>query len=264
MTEVPSELDQVTTSFHVRSWLKAGEAVIRPARSRARASVASTSWAADARAKAIARARAKVRRYCAANRLTTLFTLTYADEPSTEQTIDKDMRGFIRRLRRAAGGDAFPYCWVREGGLESRWHVHLALQGHGLSELASRLWTAGAVDIERTGARSKLDRARCVASYLLKEINPSSGLGRGRPSYHVGRGFQPPFEDRLVDSLADGVEWADRTQGSLVPIDTWLHTDSDLVPRLRTYDVAPASGRQWAAVPRAEWEVAAGATHARV
>jgi hypothetical protein len=69
------------------------------------------------------RARTRVRRYCAANRLNRLATLTYRGEGCHErQRLSGDVGGFFRRLRQGIGGAAFPYLWTGE------WHK----RGHGL------------------------------------------------------------------------------------------------------------------------------------
>ena len=67
-------------------------------------------------AEAARRARGKVRRYCAANRLNRLGTLTYRGEGchDTDQLVT-DVGVFFRRLRRELGGKPFAYVWVRSG-----------------------------------------------------------------------------------------------------------------------------------------------------
>jgi hypothetical protein len=84
------------------------------------------SWSADPERPAIEaarRARGKVRRYCAANRLNRLGTLTYAGEGCHDPlTIRADMAEFFKRFRSILGGELFPYLWVPE------WHK----SDHGL------------------------------------------------------------------------------------------------------------------------------------
>src|SRR4051812_35660089 len=74
------------------------------------------------RTEADRRARGKLRRYVAANRLTRLVTLTYADANHDAHAFRGDIALFIRRLRREIGKDAFAYAWVPE------WHK----SGHGI------------------------------------------------------------------------------------------------------------------------------------
>ncbi|MGH7735462.1 MAG: rolling circle replication-associated protein [Gemmatimonadales bacterium] len=76
----------------------------------------------DSREDAARRARGKVRRYCAANRLNRLGTLTYGGEGNHDPAeLRADVGGFFRRLRGSLG-ERFPYLWVPE------WHK----SGHGL------------------------------------------------------------------------------------------------------------------------------------
>src|SRR4051812_12416326 len=75
------------------------------------------------RAEAARRARGRLRRYCAANRLNRLGTLTYAGEGFHDPArIRSDLGSFFRALRSRLGGRPFPYVWVPE------WHPG----GHGL------------------------------------------------------------------------------------------------------------------------------------
>jgi len=68
------------------------------------------------------RAKRKVRRYCAANGLNRLGTLTYRGEGCHESgELRRDLSRFWRRLR-AGVGEVLPYLWVPE------WHSG----GHGL------------------------------------------------------------------------------------------------------------------------------------
>ena len=65
-----------------------------------------------AREEAARRARAKVRRYCAANRLNRLGTLTYAGQGCHDPNLGQgDAAGFFKRLRVELGGKALPYLW---------------------------------------------------------------------------------------------------------------------------------------------------------
>jgi hypothetical protein len=75
------------------------------------------------RAEAGRRARTKVRRYCAANRLNRLGTLTYAGTGCHDpRQARADAGEFFRELREQLDGESLPYLWVPE------WHPG----GHGL------------------------------------------------------------------------------------------------------------------------------------
>ena len=66
--------------------------------------------AVRAQEEAARRARAKIRRYCAANRLNRLGTLTYAGAGCHDpQELRGDLAGFFRGLRAELGGEPFPY-----------------------------------------------------------------------------------------------------------------------------------------------------------
>jgi hypothetical protein len=68
-------------------------------------------------AEAARRARGKVRRYCAANRLNRLGTLTYAGDGCHDMTeLITHLGAFFRGLRRELGGDPFAYVWVQWPG----------------------------------------------------------------------------------------------------------------------------------------------------
>jgi hypothetical protein len=65
------------------------------------------SWQEAAR-----RARGRLRRYCAANRLNRLGTLTYGPPFCTDAAqVRQDLGVFFRGLRESLGGDPFPYAW---------------------------------------------------------------------------------------------------------------------------------------------------------
>ena len=75
------------------------------------------------RQEAARRARTKVRRYCAANRLNRLGTLTYAGDGCHDPRKARAHAGrFFRDLRRGIDDRELPYVWVPE------WHAG----GHGL------------------------------------------------------------------------------------------------------------------------------------
>jgi hypothetical protein len=60
------------------------------------------------------RARTGVRRYCAANRLNRLGTLTYGPPFCRDPKVLREHVGrFFRTLRRERGGGRFPYLWDR-------------------------------------------------------------------------------------------------------------------------------------------------------
>jgi hypothetical protein len=85
--------------------------------------------AARSSAEASRRARAKLRRYCTANGLNRLGTLTYAGEGCHDARVLRgDVSEFFRALRSGLDAGPIPYAWVPQlhpGG--HGWHVHFGL-----------------------------------------------------------------------------------------------------------------------------------------
>jgi hypothetical protein len=154
------------------------------------------------RAEAARRARSKVRRYCAANRLNRLGTLTYAGAGCHDPLeLRTHLADFFRALRAAAGDEPFPYLWTPE------WHK----SGHGLhahfgvGQFIGRrkiedAWGRGFVHIKLLGdlpvGSTLLDEARVAARYLSKYVGKDFDVDRaaGLHRYEVAQGFQPRKE----------------------------------------------------------------------
>jgi len=181
-----------------------------------------------ARQEAARRARAKLRRYCAANRLNRLATLTYAGEGCFDPLqLREDVRGFFRGLRGGLGGERFPYAWTSEwhpGG--HGLHVHFAVGRYVRERLIREVWGRGITHIKRIQdlpvGSGAVEEARRAAGYLAKYVSksldndPVPGLHR----YEVGQGFQPrviPFEG---DSEAAVIAMASAEMGS-APVQVW-------------------------------------------
>lgn len=145
------------------------------------------------------RARAKVRRYCAANRLNRLGTLTYAGEGCHDPVaVRADVAGFFKRLRSDLSGEAFPYVWVPEwhpGG--HGLHLHFAVGRYVRHSLIRDAWGRGIVHIKLLGdlpvGSGSLEEARLAARYLGKYAGKS--LDGDRPAglhrYEIAQGFTP-------------------------------------------------------------------------
>ncbi|MGG7655358.1 rolling circle replication-associated protein [Kocuria rosea] len=88
------------------------------------------------------RARAKLRRYCAANRLHRLGTLTYGEPRCTDPRLVRAHTGlFFRQLRDSLGGDPLPYAWVPELHKDGvHFHVHFAVGRYISRHLISEAW----------------------------------------------------------------------------------------------------------------------------
>jgi len=150
------------------------------------------------RGEAERRARSKLRRYCAANRLNRLGTLTYAVSCGDPGQLRADVGEFFRGLRRDLGGKAIPYAWTSEwhpGG--HGLHVHFAVGRYVRQRLIREVWGRGIVHIKLIGdlpvGSGALDEARVAASYLAKYVSKNIASERvpGLHRYEVAQGFQP-------------------------------------------------------------------------
>jgi hypothetical protein len=164
---------------------------------------------------AVRRARSRVRRYCAANGLNRLATLTYAPPFCRDPRLLREHVGvFFRTLRRMRGGEPFPYLWTGERHKDGeRLHAHFAVGDYVPRGLIERAWPHGFVHIKLIGdlpyGATVLVEARKAAGYLSKYVGKSfadqiSGLHR----YEVGERF-PPRQVRFRGRTSEEViEWA--------------------------------------------------------
>ena len=154
-----------------------------------------------AAAEAARRARATVRRYCAANGLNRLGTLTYGPPRCTDPVaLRAHVAAFFRDLRDALGGDPLPYVWVPELHKDGvHFHVHFAVGRFVPSGLIRRTWGRGYVSIKLLGdlgvGSGALEEARRAAGYLSKYVgkaftDPSVRVP-GMHRYDVAQGFKP-------------------------------------------------------------------------
>jgi hypothetical protein len=145
------------------------------------------------------RAKGKVRRYCRANRLRFLWTLTYATEPATRAEVTAHLRTFFRRLRTVFG--RMPLLVVIERGTTTdRLHVHFAA-GRFLSiEGVRRCWPHGFVhvgDPRKLAGRVPVRRlAAYLSKYVSKQADAEAGAeakdrAEGEHRYLVTQGYTP-------------------------------------------------------------------------
>ena len=153
-----------------------------------------------AAAEAARRARGRLRRYCAANRLNRLGTLTYAGEGCFDPLeLREHLSEFFRDLRTGLGGEALPYVWVPEWHKSHGLHAHFAVGRYVNYRLIRELWGRGFVHIKLLGdlpvGSGKLSEARAAAGYLAKYVGKSftesSARILGHHRYDVAEGFQP-------------------------------------------------------------------------
>jgi hypothetical protein len=172
-------------------------------------------------ADAARRARTKVRRYCAANRLNRLGTLTYAPPFCRDpRQLRRDLGVFVRRLRHEFG-EPFPYVWVPELHKDdARFHVHLALGRYIHYTAIRRAWPHGIIHIKLLGdlpvGSGTLGEARKAAGYLSKYVGKDLGRtdGSGLHRYDLAQGFQPRSVDIDGRTSHEVIEWAETYMGS--------------------------------------------------
>lgn len=196
------------------------------------------------------RARAKLRRYCTANRLNRLGTLTFAGNGCHDPA---ELRGylsdFFRSLRLALGGGAFPYVWVPEWHPKGHGlHVHFAVGRFIRHSLVAEAWGHGFVHIKLLGdlpvGSTNLSEARRAAGYLSKYVSKSfaepSARVLGLHRYDVAQGFLPLPVALSGRSAADVLAQASDALGG-VPSYEWSSSS------VEDWQGPPAIWAQWGA-----------------
>jgi hypothetical protein len=192
------------------------------------------------------RARGRLRRYCAANRLNKLGTLTYAGSGVFEpRQVRADVALFFRSLREDLGGQPFPYVWVPEWHKSHGLHLHFAVGQFIQRSRIEQAWGRGFVNIKLIGdlavGSGVRHEARKAAGYLSKYVAKTfqdhehpTGLHR----YEVAQGFQPQVEKLTATTLDDLLELADHRMGAR-PVHTWFSRD------VLDWQGPPAFWRAW-------------------
>lgn len=170
----------------------------------------------DSRDDAARRARGKVRRYCSANRLNRLGTLTYrGDGCHDPAALREDVGGFFRRLRGSVG-ERFPYLWVPEWHKSGHGlHVHFAVGRYVRHGAIEEAWGHGFVHIKLLGdlptASGSLGEARLASRYLSKYVGKDLGEREapGLHRYEVAQGFQPRSVSLDGSTADDVLGWAE-------------------------------------------------------
>lgn len=175
------------------------------------------------RAEAGRRARAKVRRYCAANRLNRLGTLTYAGEGNFDPAaLVVHVGEFFRSLRDLLGGEPLAYLWVPEWHPKGHGlHVHFGVGRYVPRALIERAWGRGIVHIKLIGdvpiGAGALGEARVCAGYLGKYVAKQFDDERRVPGLHryeVGQGFQPAKVQLWGRTADEVIDQASETMGA--------------------------------------------------
>jgi hypothetical protein len=201
-----------------------------------------------ARAEAARRAKGRLRRYCAANRLDRLGTLTYAGAGCHDpRQVRADVGAFFRQLRGGLGGKAFPYVWVPEWHkTDHGLHLHFAVGQYVKRGLIAAAWGRGFVHIKLLGdlpaGSGPLAQARKAAGYLSKYVTKSFG-DHGRPAglhrFDVAQGFQPDVVRITGRSAEDVIGQASHRLGA-APALRWSSAE------VLDWHGAPAIWAQWA------------------
>lgn len=179
---------------------EAGGSLVVPVSSRSRRR--GRSDPERARQEAARRARSKLRRYCAANRLNRLGTLTYAGDGCHDaRAFRGDMAAFFRSLRGLLDGRRLPYVWVSEWHKSGHGlHAHFAVGCYIPRGKIEQAWGRGFVHIKLLGGlpvgSTALHEARRAAGYLGKYVGKDFDAKRaaGLHRYDVAQGFQPHCE----------------------------------------------------------------------
>jgi len=175
-----------------------------------------------------------VRRYCAANRLNRLGTLTYAGQGCHDPgELRADVGSFFKGLRGQLGAKPIPYLWVPEwhpGG--HGLHVHFAVGRFIKQSLIREEWGRGHVHIKLLSNLSvgsgALEEARLSARYLSKYVSKAAADGReaGRHRYEVAQGFTPKPIHVEGYSANDVIAQASRFMGRQ-PAQVWHSSRED-------------------------------------
>jgi hypothetical protein len=194
------------------------------------------------------RARANLRRYCAANRLNRLGTLTYRGEGChSPEAIRSDLGEFFRTLRDTVSVESFPYVWVPEWHKSGHGlHAHFAVGQFIKRSLIEKAWGRGFVHIKLLGdlpvGSGSLSEARRAAGYLSKYVtktftDPTARV-LGLHRYDVAQGFQPQAVTLTGASSTEVLEQASAVFGSS-PEREWFSREVD------GWEGPPAVWAQW-------------------
>ena len=181
------------------------------------------AWEQRSVGEAARRARSAVRRYCAANRLDRLGTLTYRGTGCHDAVqLRADVASFFRHLRRGLRLRSFAYLWTAEwhpGG--HGLHVHFAVGQYIEKDRIAGAWHHGFVEIRRLAAdlqhASDLARARIAAAYLGKYVSKSFDRNAGLHRYDVAQGFQPRRLRFFAESMEVALQFCVELQGGVLP-----------------------------------------------
>lgn len=140
-----------------------------------------------------------MRRYCRANRMRFLWTLTYREAPSSRKQVTKDLRWFFRQMGRLFRKQAL-IAVIETGTATNRLHVHFAASRFLSIEKVRRAWGRGIVHVGDPGQLAGRVPVRRLAAYLAKYVSKQSDdvategakeRAQGEHRYLVTQGFTP-------------------------------------------------------------------------
>lgn len=188
---------------------------------------------ARSQAEAARRAGGRVRRYCAANGLSRLGTLTYGPPRCTDpDELRQHVGEFFRALRAGLGGDPIPYVWVPELHKDGRhFHVHFAVGRYIRRSVIEQSWGRGFVHIKllsdlpvgSTSWQESRRAARYVSKYVTKAMDRKDDVGRHR--YDVAENFQPQGRQLRGISPQDVINQARDVMGG-APAYSWSSSEA--------------------------------------
>jgi len=173
------------------------------------------------------RAATNLRRYCKANRLDRLATLTYRVAQFDKLDVKRDLNRFFVRLRKTLGVEALPYAYALERHESGALHVHVAFGQFIEHWVLVEAWSHGICDIRAKhrrggrGAGGGHEKARRVAGYLSKYVGKALEAGEGRHSYETGQGFKPEWVRSVARSEHEALGMACREMDGTVPDHVW-------------------------------------------
>ena len=188
-----------------------------------------------------------MRRYCAANRLNRLGTLTYKEACEDPLAVRDDASDFFEKLRACLGGKALPYLWVPEwhpGG--HGLHLHFVVGRYVKRGLIQEAWDRGIVHIKLIGdlpvSSGRLAEARQAARYVAPYTAKSADDAKrpaGLHRYEVAQGFQPRKVTVRGWTIEHAMGTASRTFGGTSPAVAWTSEEQE------DWDAPPSCWFAW-------------------
>lgn len=177
------------------------------------------------------RAAGQVRRFCRANRIDHLWTLTYRGEGQRDYVeLRRHVRKFFEWWRSEVGD--VPMIMVREPHPKGHgWHLHFAVPGFVSVRLVRKGWTHGSVNVQgRKAGASPRKVAGYLSKYVAKGYTPEhcqksrvSPRAAGEHRYWVTQGFQPERHTFGGGDVAELLSAIRQTCGE--PTHDWLSWD---------------------------------------